>query len=67
MKYLSKSKKSPQVVIIIEQAIEIMAAIGLPIEDKTERAIEKMAMSFLAVADVTNNWTEAKGLNERRF
>ncbi len=67
MKYLYKSKKTPQVVKIIEQAIDIIVEIKIPIEDKTERAIEKMAMSFLAVADVTNNWKDAKGLNDKRF
>ena len=67
MKYLTKSEKSPQVVEIIEQAIEIIKAIGIPLEDKTNRAIEKMAMSFLAVADVKNNWKKAKGLNDKRF
>ena len=67
MKYLNKSKKSPQILEIIEQAIDIIVAIGIPIENKTERAIEKMALSFLAVAGVTNNWKNAKGLNHKRF
>jgi hypothetical protein len=50
MKYLNKSKKSSQVIEIIEQAIDITTSIEIPVENKTERAIEKMAMSFLAVA-----------------
>ncbi len=67
MKYLHKSKKSFQIIEIIEQAIDIIVEIGIPISDKTERANEKMAMSFLAVAGVINNWNDAKGLNDKRF
>jgi hypothetical protein len=67
MRYLTKSKKSPRVIEIIEQAIEIIVAIGIPIEDKSNRAVEKMAMSFLTVAGVTTNWKEAKGLADKRF
>jgi BsuBI/PstI restriction endonuclease domain/BsuBI/PstI restriction endonuclease HTH domain len=67
MKYLHKSKKSPQTIEIIEQAIDIIIQIGIPIENKTERAIEKMAMSLMAVAGITANWNEAKGLNDKRF
>jgi BsuBI/PstI restriction endonuclease domain/BsuBI/PstI restriction endonuclease HTH domain len=67
MKYLHKSKKSPQIIEIIEQAIDIIVQIGIPVENKTERAAEKMAMSFMAVASVTNSWKNAKGLNDRRF
>jgi len=67
MKYLHKSKKSPQIIEIIRQAVDIIVEIGIPISDKTERAIEKMAMSFLAVAGVITNWNEAKGLDDKRF
>jgi BsuBI/PstI restriction endonuclease domain/BsuBI/PstI restriction endonuclease HTH domain len=67
MKFLAKSKKSPQIIKVLKQAIEIIIAVGIPIENKKDRAIEKMAMSFLAVAGVTQNWSEAKGLEESRF
>jgi BsuBI/PstI restriction endonuclease domain/BsuBI/PstI restriction endonuclease HTH domain len=67
MKYLHRSKKSTQVIEIIEQSIDIIVQTGIPIENKTERAIEKMAMSLMAVAGVTGNWNEAKGLNDKRF
>jgi type II restriction enzyme len=58
MKYLKRSQKSKAVIEIIEEAIEILAAVGIPIEDKTERSQERMAMAFLAVAGVTKQWGE---------
>jgi len=70
MKYLIRSNKSLQTIKIIEQAIDIIVAIGIPVplENKRKiRAIEKMAMSFLAVAGVTKNWKETKGLSDSRF
>lgn len=67
MKYLKNSKKSEQIITIIEQAIEILVSIGIPIENKSGRALEKMAMSFLAVAGVNNDWKTVQGLNEKRF
>jgi hypothetical protein len=59
MKFLAKSKKSAQVIKIINEAIDILESVGIPINDKTERSIERMAMVFLAVANVTNDWQTA--------
>jgi len=67
MKYLKSSKKSEKIITIIEQALEVLAAVGIPFDNKSERALEKMAMSFLAVAGVTNDWKDAQGLIEKRF
>ena len=67
MKYLSKSKKALQIIEIIEQAIDILVQTGIPIAGKTERAVEKIAMTFLSVAGVAKNWNETQGLNEKRF
>lgn len=67
MSHLKNSKKSQKIIAVIEQAIEILDAIGIPIENKRERSLEKMAMSFLAVAGVIDNWKEVQGLNEKRF
>lgn len=64
MKYLKRSQKSKAVIEIIEEAIEILAAVGIPIEDKTERSLERMAMAFLAVAGVTKQWGE---MTEKRL
>ncbi len=67
MKNSSKSIKSPGISNVVGKAIEILEAVGIPVGTKTERAKEKMAMSFLAVAGVTNDWNSAKGLDEKRL
>lgn len=58
--YISKSKKSKQVQQIINEAIDILESVGIPISDKSERGLERMAICFLAVAGVTKDWTKAK-------
>ncbi|MFN0036078.1 MAG: BsuBI/PstI family type II restriction endonuclease [Saprospiraceae bacterium] len=67
MHYLGNSKKSSPVVRLIEQAIAVLDAIGIPVEGKTSRGLEKMAMAFLAVAGVKKSWQEAQGLTEGRI
>ncbi len=57
--YIPKSKKSKAVQVILNEALDILKSVGIPI-NKTERALEKMAVCFLAVAGVTDNWKEAK-------
>lgn len=61
MRFLSKSKKSLNIIKIINEAIDILESVGIPITDKTERNVERMAMAFLAVANVTSEWTQATG------
>ena len=56
--YITKSTKSKQVQEIINQALDILESVGIPM-DKTERGLEKMAVCFLAVADVTKDWSKA--------
>jgi hypothetical protein len=41
-----------------------LSSVGIPISDKTERSLERMAMALLAVAGVSNHWQEA---TDRRF
>ncbi len=53
-------------VTLIEEAIDILAFVGIPIANQTERGLEKMAMAFLAVAGVTEKWLDAKGFEEQR-
>ncbi len=60
MEYFSKSKKAKATISLLNEAIDILTQIGIPIEDKTERSLEKMSMTFLAVAGVTKSWKEAK-------
>lgn len=59
MKFLAKSKKSSEIVKIITEAIEILEFVGIP-TDATERSLERMAMAFLAVANVKQKWTQAE-------
>lgn len=56
MPYFSKSQKSNKVITLLNEAIVILSAVGIPIADKTERGLERMAMAFLAVAGVTDDW-----------
>lgn len=60
MKFLVKSKKSPEIIKIINEAIEILESVGIPILGATERSIERMAMAFLAVGNIKQKWTEAE-------
>lgn len=58
--YITKSSKSKAVQKIINEALEILESVGIPFNNKSERALEKMALSFLAVTGVTNDWEKAK-------
>jgi hypothetical protein len=55
MPYFSKSKKAPQIIQLLEEAIIILASVGIPVADKTERSLERMAMAFLALVGVTKH------------
>lgn len=59
-----KSRKSQAVQIIIKEALDILKSVGIPCEGKSERALERMAVSFLAVANVTGDWKEAKSADD---
>jgi len=56
VKYLTKSKKLPSVIKLIDEAVDILDAVGIPTIGKTERTLERMAMAFLAVAGVSEHW-----------
>jgi len=58
--YITKSRKSEPIQKIINEALDILESVGIPVGSKSERALEKMAMSFLAVADVVEDWKKAK-------
>ncbi len=55
-----KSKKSKSTKRAINEALEILESVGIPLNTKTERGLERMAMCFLAVAGVTKDWSKAK-------
>ncbi len=57
--YIPKSSKSKSVQQIINEALDLLHSVGIPM-DKTERGLERMAVCFLAVAGVKNYWSEAK-------
>ncbi|MCL1993649.1 MAG: restriction endonuclease [Spirochaetes bacterium] len=61
--YVTKSKKSPAVQKMINEALEILESVGIPLEGKTERGMERMALCFLAVASVTGDWAKASASN----
>jgi type II restriction enzyme len=58
--YISKSTKSKAVQTIINEALHILESVGIPLSDKTERSLERMAVCFLAVAGITKDWSKAK-------
>jgi len=57
--YITKSTKADNVQKIINEALDILESVGIPLASYTERRLERMAVCFLAVASVTNNWTKA--------
>ena len=55
-----KSKKSKSTKKIINEALEILESVGIPLNTKTERGLERMAVCLLAVAGVIKDWSKAK-------
>jgi hypothetical protein len=64
--YLPESKKAANVKQLINEALDILHQAGIPIAGKSTRATERMAMAFLAVSGVTQNWKEALGASGSR-
>jgi hypothetical protein len=65
-KYNIKSTKSENIQKLINQALEILESVGIPFEKKSPRALECMAMAFLAVAGIIKSWKDAKGQKDNR-
>jgi hypothetical protein len=59
------SKKNIQT--LVSQALEVLHALGVPLDGLTERRQEKMAKAFLAVAGLKPGmaWSEAKDNNDK--
>jgi type II restriction enzyme len=57
--YITKSSKSAAIQKMINEALDILESVGIPVDMKTERARERMAVCFLAVANVTDDWSNA--------
>lgn len=64
--YRTFNVKSDKVQKLIRQALQIIEALGVPIDDLSERQKEKMAMAFLAVGDVKTSagWKKIKDSNK---
>jgi hypothetical protein len=56
------TKKQKEIDALVEQALEILHAFGIPLEGRTARRKERMAKAFLAVAAMKPGakWAEAK-------
>lgn len=55
-KYISKSNKTKEIQDLINTSLYILESVGIPLQNKTERSLERMAMSFLAVAGLKSKW-----------
>lgn len=66
-KYILKSDKPRVTQKLINEALDILEHAGIPIEGKSQRALEKMAMAFLAVAGVTKDWSRARAAKDGSF
>jgi len=64
--YLLSSKKTPSVKKLINEALDILKQAGIPLSEKSDRALERMAMAFLAVAGVTIDWKTSTGASQNR-
>jgi BsuBI/PstI restriction endonuclease domain/BsuBI/PstI restriction endonuclease HTH domain len=63
--FVPNSSKSQQLKSLLNQALTILHAVGIPFDGKSENALVRMAECFLAVAGVRNGWHEA-GEQENR-
>jgi hypothetical protein len=57
--------KSPELQRLINEALEVLVALGVPM-DETDRRLERMAMAFLAVLDVSDqgSWSAARSFSD---
>lgn len=67
--YRTFDEKSPEIKRLINEAIHILDGLGIPIEDKSARGLERMALVFLALCDVKHKgeWQYAKSLYDSYF
>lgn len=64
--YITKTTKTALNQKLINEALDILENVGIPIDKKTEKGLQSMAICFLAVGGITKSWKEAKGQNENR-
>jgi hypothetical protein len=53
--YISKSSKPEQLQLLMNEALYILDKLGVPLKGISQRRIERIAMAFLAVANVQEN------------
>lgn len=58
--------KSTKIISLIDEAKEIIQAVGIDIANQTTRRAERTAMALLAVAGVQEKWKEARSLKDGR-
>lgn len=65
--YRTFDTKLPALQQLINEALYILDNLGIPIEGKTARRLERMALAFLAVSDVKTSadWVHTKSLEEQ--
>jgi len=64
--YLPESSKGRAVKKVLNEALDILATVGLPVESEPVRRRERMAACMMAVAGVTKKWSEAKSAEDGR-
>ena len=64
--YLPSSKKARNIKQLINESLDILHQSGIPFSGKGGRALEKMAMAFLAVSGVTGDWKGATDSSKNR-
>jgi DNA-cytosine methyltransferase len=66
--FIPSSSKSKKLRKLINEALFLLSKLGVPLEGLTPRRLERMAMAFLAVADVrrSTDWPTAKGHDGKR-
>lgn len=65
--YLVKAKKTPKTKRRLNAALEILAAVGMPVETMPVIRRLRMAEAILALADVLDDWSQAKSADDGRF
>lgn len=57
---LPESKKSKKIKLLLNEALDILDSVGIPLHGMTARGLERMAVCFLAVAGVSKDWGKTK-------
>ncbi|WP_420627204.1 BsuBI/PstI family type II restriction endonuclease [Candidatus Leptofilum sp.] len=67
--YHTFESKPQYIQSLINQAIHLLDSFGIPVNDKSPRNLERMALAFLALCDVrrSDEWQNAKSLRDSYF